>query len=172
METIVLESAKGVKGGKVQLTFSQMVQTGNTSTNILGLLNASDDRFNQSKPRYAWLSGQPSDIASQFGISASALDALTEGAELELDMVDPRLMSNPEVQLNLQIVETTEGTTYDVANFATRAKRAGKDGDFITTADGQYIYVKTSVVAGPAQHKLIANTKRVQTTATLSDLLA
>jgi hypothetical protein len=171
METIVLESAKGVKGGKVQLTFSQMVQTGNTSTNILGLLNASDDRFNQSKPRYAWLSGQPSDIATQFGIPQASLEGLTEGAELELDMVDPRLMSNPEVQLNLQIVETTEGTEYDVANFATRAKRAGKDGDFITTADGQYIYVRTSVVAGPANHKLIANTKRVATNS-LSDLLA
>ena len=171
METIVLESVKGIKGGKVQLTFSQLVKTGNTSTNILGLLNASDDRFNQSKPRYAWLSGQPADIAAQFGISQASLDALAEGEELELDMVDPRLMSNPEIQLNLQIVETTEGTAYDVANFATRAKRAGKNGDFITTADGQYIYVKTSVVAGPAQHKLIANTKRVETS-TLSDLLA
>ena len=171
METIVLESAKGVKGGKVQLTFSQMIQTGNTSTNILGLLNASDDRFNQSKPRYAWLSGQPTDIATQFGIPQASLDALAEGEELTLDMVDPRLMSNPDVQLNLQIVETTEGTEYDVANFATRAKRAGKDGDFITTADGQYIYVRTSVVAGAPQHKLIANTKRVATNS-LSDLLA
>lgn len=171
METIVLESAKGVKGGKVQLTFSQMVQIGNTSTNILGLLNASDDRFNQSKPRYAWLSGQPTDIATQFGIPQASLDALAEGEELTLDMVDPRLMSNPDVQLNLQIVETTEGTEYDVANFATRAKRAGKDGDFITTADEQYIYVRTSVVAGAPQHKLIANTKRVATNS-LSDLLA
>lgn len=171
METIVLESAKRVKGGKVQLTFSQMVQTGNTSTNILGLLNASDDRFNQSKPRYAWLSGQPSDIATQFGIPQASLDALAEGEELTLDMVDPRFMSNPDVQLNLQIVETTEGTEYDVANFATRAKRAGKNGDFITTADGQYIYVHTSVVAGAPQHKLIANTKRVATNS-LSDLLA
>ena len=171
METIVLESAKAVKGGKVQLTFSQMVKTSSASANILGLLNASDDRFNQSKPRYAWLSGQPADIAAQFGIPQTSLDTLAEGEELTLDMVDPRLMSNPDIQLNLQIVETTEGTEYDVANFATRAKRAGKDGDFITTADGQYIYVRTSVVAGPAQHKLIANTKRVNTT-TLSDLLA
>lgn len=171
METIVLESAKGVKGGKVQLTFSQMIKTNNTPANILGLLNASDDRFNQSKPRYAWLSGQPSDIATQFGIPQTSLDALAEGEELTLDMVDPRLMSNPDVQLNLQIVETTEGTEWEVANFETRAKRAGKDGDFITTADGQYIYVRTTVVAGEPQHKLIANTKRVATN-TISDILA
>ena len=35
MKTIVLESAKGVKGGKVQLTFSQIVETGKGSV-VLG----------------------------------------------------------------------------------------------------------------------------------------
>ena len=46
MNKIVLESARGVKNGKVQLAFSQIVATG-AGTNVLGLLNKSDDRFNQ-----------------------------------------------------------------------------------------------------------------------------
>ena len=36
MNKIVLESAKGVKANKVQLTFSQVVHTGKSSNNILG----------------------------------------------------------------------------------------------------------------------------------------
>lgn len=49
MKHIVLESARGVKNGKVQLAFSQIVNTGTSSANVLGLLNKSDDRFNQQK---------------------------------------------------------------------------------------------------------------------------
>ena len=43
MDKLVLESAKGVKNGKIQLTFSQIVKTGSAGTNVLGVLNASDD---------------------------------------------------------------------------------------------------------------------------------
>lgn len=159
MNSIVLESAKGVKGGKVQLTFSQIVKTPTTSSNVLGILNASDDRFNQQKPRYAWLSAQPEDIKKQFGLDLQ----LAEGEEIQLDMVDPRLALNPDAPLNILIVETTEGSAYDVANFETRAKRAGKDGDFIMH-EGKYIYVNTIVVDRPVSendHKIFKNTTRV-----------
>lgn len=158
MNKIVLESAKGVKGNKVQLTFSQVVNTGKSSNNILGLLNASDDRFNQSKPRYAWLSGEKSDISAQFGIDVTNL---VEGEELIINQEDPRLTSAPNMPLNIQIVETTKGTDYEVANFDTRAKRAGKDGEFIMH-NGLYIYVRTNVVAGEAKHVLLENTTRLE----------
>ena len=156
MNKIVLESAKGVKNGKVMLAFSQIVTTGASSPNVLGLLNASDERFNQQKPRYAWVTGQKSDIETQFGIS---LDGLAEGDTLEIGQVDPKLSSSPETALNIQISETTEGTDYDVANFETRAKRAGKDGDFILS-EGMYIYVKASVVSGEPQHRIFKETTR------------
>jgi len=55
MKNIVLESARGVKNGKVQLAFSQIINTGTSGANVLGLLNKSDDRFNQQKPRYSWM---------------------------------------------------------------------------------------------------------------------
>jgi len=156
MDKIVLESARGVRNGKVQLTFSQIVNTGFAPKNVLGLLNASDDRFNQQKPRYAWVTGQKSDIEKQFGIS---LEGLSEGDTLEIGQVDPRLAAHPDVALNIQITESTEGSEYDVANFETRAKRAGKDGDFIMF-DGMYIYVTSSVVAGEPQHKVYSETTR------------
>jgi len=156
MNKLVLESAKGVKNGKVQLTFSQIVKTGSASANVLGLLNASDDRFGSQKPRYAWVTGQKSDIEKQFGIS---LEGLTEGDVLEIGAVDPRLADAPDTSLNIQISETTEGSEWDVANFETRAKRAGKDGDFIMK-DGMYIYVRANVVAGSAAHSIFTETTR------------
>lgn len=160
MNKIVLESAKGVKGGKVQLTFAQVVNTGNNPTNVLGLLNASDDRFNQSKPRYAWLSAQPADVNKLLGLNLS----LNEGEELQLDMVDPRFVGFESQPLNIQINETTKGNDFEVANFDTRAKRAGKDGDFIMH-NGMYIYVRTSVVLGEAKHAILTDTTRVETSA-------
>ena len=158
MKSIVLESAKGVKGGKIQLCFSQIVETEASPSNVLGLLNASDDRFNQQKPRYAWLTAQPEDVKKQFNIDAN----LAEGEELIIGLSDPRMTANPDSPLNILITETTEGNEYDVANFETRAKRAGKDGDFITK-DGKYIYVRTSVVnrvVKPSDHVILKDTVR------------
>jgi hypothetical protein len=166
MKTIVLESAKGVKGGKVQLAFSQVIETGKAPSSILGLLNASDERFNQSKPRMAWLTAQPEDVKKVFNLDLN----LAEGEELEINMVDPR-MAGDNRALNIQITETTEGTEYDVANFETRAKRAGKDGDFIMK-DGKYIYVRTTVVAGEAKHLIFDETTRVSANPTTSSLIS
>ncbi len=167
MKTIVLESAKGVKGGKVQLTFSQIVETGKAPTSILGLLNESDERFNQQKPRFAWMSAQPADIKKYFGIDVSELQ---EGDELEIGLVDPR-MNGVDSPLNIQITETTEGTDYDVKNFEKTAKRAGKNGDFILH-NGMYIYVRATVVVGEAKHKIFENTTRQEVDNSASSAIA
>ena len=66
--------------------------------------------------------------------------------------------------MNIQIVETTDGSDYDIANFETRAKRAGADGEFITTADGEYIFQKLDVVIGQAKHRFIEDTVRKSAT--------
>jgi len=166
MNKLILESAKGVKNGKVQLTFSQVVDLGKAPTSIVGLLNASDDRFNQSKARYAWLSGEASDIKAQFGLDLN----LAEGEELTIDMVDPKIAGDSR-SLNIQITETTEGSNWEVANFESRAKRAGKDGDFIMK-DGKYIYVRTTVVLGEPKHFTYDDTTRQTVSGTASDAIA
>lgn len=150
---IMLVSAKGTKGNKVQLEFAQIIPSTNTSTSILGMLNASDDRFNQTKARRAWVSGEKADIKKIFDIDVTSLE---EGVVLEIGKLNPTINNQP---LNIQITETTKGTDYDVANFEKTAKRAGKDGDFILTSSGEYIYVKTDVVSGEAKHQFITDLK-------------
>ena len=155
MNKLVLESAKGVKGGKIQLCFSQVVNTGRTNTSVLGILNASDERFAQQKPRFCWVTAEAVDVHKTFGIELN----LEEGQELEIGMENPTINGNP---LNIQITETTEGTEYEVANFAKTAKRAGKDGDFIKTKDGMFIYQRATLVMNEPKHVLIEETVRVK----------
>jgi len=155
---MLLVSAKKVNGGKVQLEFAQHVSNPNARPgSIVGLLNSSDDRFSNSLggPRRAWLAGEPADIQAKLGIDVS--DLVEVGAMKELNIVNPMISG---YSLNIQVTETTEGTQYDVENFETRAKRAGKDGDFITTASGEYIYTRTTVVLGEPKHVFIENTAR------------
>lgn len=156
---MLLVSAKKVNGGKVQLEFAQKISNPNARpASITGLLNESDDRFSGSlgAPRRAWLAGEPADIEAKLGITCS--DLLNVGDAKVLNVLNPTIGGHP---LNIQITETTEGTDWDVANFETRAKRAGKDGDFITTPSGEYIYTRSTVVLGEAKHQFITDTKRV-----------
>ena len=153
---MLIVSARGVKGGKVQLTFAQKITNPNLRPgSIVGMLNKSDDRFTQeAKPRFAWIAGEKSDIHAALGID---LSALAEGDTKDLNVLNPMVDGEA---LNIQITETTAGSDFDVANFETRAKRAGKDGDFILDSAGEYIYVKSTVVPGEAKHVFIANTVR------------
>lgn len=143
---VMLVSAKGVANGKVQLEFAQIVNTGRKAVDLTNLINESDERFNQAKPRRSWMTGTKEDIAKYF--PSIAISDLAEGAILEIGMLNPEI---GEDQLNLQIVETTKGSEYDYANLATKAKRAGKDGDYITK-DGEHIFTKVSVVLGDPKH--------------------
>jgi hypothetical protein len=153
---MLLVAARGVKGGKVQLTFAQKVDNPNARpSSIVGILNASDDRFNlPGKARYAWMSGEPNDIKSSLDIDVFNM---AEGEVRELNIVDPKIQGQ---DLNIQITESTEGSEYDIANVETRAKRAGKDGDYILTKDGHFIFTKTTVVLGEAKHVFINDTVR------------
>ena len=80
-------------------------------------------------------------------------------------------MNGVDSPLNIQITETTEGNEYDVKNFETRAKRAGKDGAFILH-NGMYIYVRTTVVAGEPKHKIFENTTRQEVDNSASSAIA
>lgn len=154
---MLLVSARGIKGGKVQLTFAQVIKNPDARpSSIVGLLNASDDRFSQQgKARYSWMSGEPKDIKDSLGVDVADM---VEGEIRELNILNPTINNQ---KLSVQITETTEGSEYDVANLETRAKRAGANGDFILTADGKYIFTKSTVVLGDAKHTFINDTRRV-----------
>jgi hypothetical protein len=165
----LLLSAKRVGGGKIQLMFAEKITNPNLRPNsIVGLLNKSDERFTvEEKPRYAWHSGEVADIKAALGIDCS--DLTEEGATKEIGMLNPAINGQP---LHIQITESTSGDAYDVANFETRAKRAGKDGDFIVSAEGAYIYVKSDVVQGEAKHVFLKDTQRKSAGSTTDDAVA
>lgn len=156
---IVLVKARGVEGGKVELTFAQIVETGQTNS-LASMLNASDDRFNQQKPRYAWQTGMPADIKNTFGIDVSTLG---KGDELEIMQVNPTATDKFGVQhsLNIQIVESTTPNEYQKANLDKTAKRAGQGGAFIYH-QGKHIFQNATVVPGEPRHFLfpVAETTR------------
>jgi hypothetical protein len=148
MGTIKLVSAKGVKGGKIQLCFAQEIKLPGKSTNVLGLLNASDERFNVSKARMAWLTATPVDAAKTFGLDFSGI------AEGEIREYNKEVALPDGTALNIQISETTTGSEYQVANFEKAAKRRGEGGAYCLHK-GQYIYQNLSIVAGEPKHVVL-----------------
>jgi hypothetical protein len=145
---VMLVSAKRVEGGKVSLEFAQIVENKNKPMSLTQLLNESDERFKVQKPRRAWHSGEVADIKKNFGIDTSSL---TLGQVLEIGQLNPTING---IKLNLQITETTVGTDYDKANITTRAKRAGKEGEFLYH-NGQHIFTKVEVVLGEPNHTFL-----------------
>lgn len=139
--------ASGVKGGKVQLTFSQLKKNPASRVNILALANADDDRFSASnKERQAWLTCSPG-IAAQI-TRDSKVGSLKEGEEMELNVENPSLGGH---SLCLQVVEsTTAKDEYQLKNIITTAKQyTDKDGviHYVVTAEGAPIFSNTTIVA-------------------------
>jgi len=168
---MLLVSARKVNGGKLQLCFAQKIKNPNIRpSSIVGLLNASDDRFTQTgKPRYAWISVEPKDASEKLGLDFSSLKEV--GDTMDINKANPQLEG---VSLNIQITESTEGTEWEVANLESTAKRAGADGEFILTKDGHYIFMHSTVVAGEPQHYFFENTQRASGagTSVASDAIA
>jgi hypothetical protein len=164
----LLVSAKGVKGGKVQLEFAEKVTSPYASQGnvLIGMLNKSDDRFSAKKPRRAWVSGEKEDIKNLIGIDVSAL---AEKAVLEINKLNPELNGD---RLRLQVNETTKADAYQSANIDKTAKRAGDGGDFILN-NGMHIFSNTDVVLGTQNHTFLKpDTDVVETPATEGRSLA
>lgn len=155
---VLLVGARRINGGKVQLEFAEKIANPNVRPgSIAGLLNASDERFTNTfgSARRAWIAGMPSDILKMLGLDVS--DLVEVGAEKAINKLNPTINGKA---CHIQITETTSGDDYDVANVETRAKRAGKDGDFIYSADGLHIFVKSTVVNATASHVFLTGTTR------------
>lgn len=154
---MLLISARKVNGGKIQLEFAQHVELPNTNKSILGLLNKSDERFNASRARHAWLSAVAADASTLLGIDFSELDSAEVGAIMELNILNPKIQNEP---LNIEVRETTIANAVEINDPTAYAKRAGNDGEFIVSEHGEFIYDRTTVVTGAPSHKVIQNTKR------------
>jgi len=163
---ILLVNAKKINGGKISLEFAQLVDLPNQSKSILGLLNKSDERFNVARPRHAWESAVASDASELFGIDFTELENAEVGSIMELNILNPTIQGQ---SLNIEIRETTVPTAYQAENPEVTAKRAGQDGEFIVTQNGEFIYSSERIVMGAPNHQLIGNTKRYNPSAITSN---
>lgn len=163
---ILLLSARKVNGGKIQLEFAQHVELPNSNKSILGLLNKSDERFNASKARHAWLTAVAADASELFKIDFSELDSAEVGSVMELNVLNPTVAGQ---SISIEVRETTLPNAAEIADPTAYAKRAGTDGEFIVSEHGEFIYDRTTVVTGAPSHKVIQNTKRYNPNAVVSN---
>ena len=144
----LMVSARKVNGGKISLEFAEIIETSDRLVSALTILNKSDDGFS-SRPRRAWVSAEPSDASELFNVNfeddGEWYDS-EKGEMMDLDILNPTFN---DVRFRVQITETTEPTEWQAENLERAAKRAGKDGDYITH-DGNYIFSNSNVVLLPA----------------------
>ena len=143
----LMVSARKVNGGKISLEFAEIIETSDRLVSALTILNKSDDRFS-SRPRRAWVSAEPSDASELFNVNFGddgEWYTSERGEMMDLDIINPEFNGT---RFRVQITETIEPSEWQAENLERAAKRAGKDGDYIT-CDGNYIFSNADVVLLP-----------------------
>lgn len=150
----LLVGARKVKNGKIQLEWAEKINNGVRAFSALQLLNASDERFS-SGARRAWFPTESIDVEKHLGINLSDgneawyLTTNTSGNDVEimdLNILNPYTeIEGIKYYFRMQITETIEPTEWQKENIETAAKRAGKEGDFITH-DGDYIFSNSFII--------------------------
>tara|TARA_R110000803_G_scaffold57812_2_gene115895 strand:- start:2012 stop:2605 length:594 start_codon:yes stop_codon:yes gene_type:complete len=143
----LLVSARQVANGKISLEFAEKITTKNRPVSALTILNASDDRFS-SGARRGWATAEPVDASGALGINFGddgEWYSSDRGEMMDLDILNPEFNGT---RFRVQITETTEPTEWQAENVERAAKRAGKDGDYITH-EGDYIFSNSDIVLLP-----------------------
>lgn len=168
-QTLIVNARK-VNGGKLQLEFAEKLQREDRPVNALSMFNKSDQRFSGGNgARRAWLTVEPSDASELLNVD------LTDDSKYSTDergfVITPLNILNPAVEgqrMRVQIVETTEATEWDANNIEDSAKRAGKDGPFITHK-GMYIFTQSNVVFGEPKHVFLESDAPKQTSGIMAN---
>lgn len=145
-ETLLI-SARQVANGKISLEFAEKITAKDRPVSALTVLNASDDRFS-SGARRGWATAEPIDASNAFGVNFGddgEWYTSERGEMMDLDILNPEFNG---VRFRVQISETTEPTEWQAENLERAAKKAGKDGDYITH-NGDYIFSNSDVVLLP-----------------------
>jgi hypothetical protein len=162
----LLVNARKVAGGKLQLELAEVLNT-SSANNPLAIFNKSDDRFSQGGARRAWLTAESDDASKLLGIDLSdnqnwIVDELGRTV-LPLNVLNPKVQVGDNTHtLRIEVVETTTPTEWQALNIETAAKRAGRDGAYITH-QGKYIFSNTRVCFDKANHILLQSDARQAT---------
>lgn len=143
---------KTKNANKFQVEIQQIVDNPMSRPNLAALANKGDERFKtvEKKPRWAFQGFEASVIKEAFGIDCSTLKFDEDGRhELATPILNPKLEGH---LLNIEIQESLE-PQYEGQEPKQFVDGAGKIRYFVK--DGGYIYSRTVMVAGDAQHKII-----------------
>ena len=172
-QTLLVSARKVSNGEKVQLEFAEQIASKDRPINALTILNASDNRFS-SGARRSWITAEPSDATEQLGIDFSVANTAwyqsDKGEVMDLNILNPSIeLNGNNMYFRVQIVEDTKPTDWEADNIEKAAKRAGKNGDYITH-NGDYIFSRTQVIllqkGGEVKHTMLeSDTARTQVTA-------
>jgi len=156
---------------KVQIEIAEKIQNttstsslGDGFSNALGMLNASDSAFSAGKPRRHWAAVEPIDLEMMLNVDGLDLETgeyifetvqTSNGPKqvevMYLNILNPEANVDPTTgeaiaeRMRLRIVETVEGSEWDMAHPQTKAKRRGKGGDYILH-NGNYIFNKNQIL--------------------------
>ena len=147
----LLVGARQVANGKISLEFAEKITAKDRPVSALTVLNASDDRFS-SGARRGWATAEPIDAANAFSVNFGddgEWYTSERGEMMDLDIINPEFNGT---RFRVQITETIEPSEWQAENLERAAKRAGKDGDYIT-CDGNYIFSNADVVLLPEGEK-------------------
>lgn len=152
---VLMVGVRGTKNAeKIQFELVEHVK----EPTLLQMLNKSDDRFGGNKPRHAWMTAQKADFCTMFGVDPKTIEAATPEMSIDLNILNPKMGDKP---LHVEVKEYTENEVIDMIasttsenvrtslqylldNKDTRAKRKGKDGDFIMS-EGQHVFSLSEV---------------------------
>tara|TARA_R110002072_G_scaffold295684_2_gene466803 strand:+ start:771 stop:1376 length:606 start_codon:yes stop_codon:yes gene_type:complete len=150
---VLLTQLRKIGGGKVQMEFAEVKEASKGISPVF-LFNKSDSRFSSTSARRAWQAGQPSDVEARLGLNGICNDdqdwyVNDKGHEvLDLNILSPvAIYEGESYNIRVQIVETNEGSEYQLANIERSAKRKGRDGDYILH-EGNYVFTNSTIVIG------------------------
>jgi len=153
---VLLVSLRKVEGGKCQLDIAENIDNHKRS-NVLGMLNADDDRFNntKAKARRTFTTASPAMVEKYFGVKASEIAKLGEDDVMELNILNPTIEGKA---LRIEVKESHRATPWQAENLAKAAKQFTnvKTGEtFYFTKGGKCIFSSPKVVDREPIHTII-----------------
>lgn len=133
MKKVILTRVIGtVNPSKVTIEVAAEKSRPNTQTNLAGLLNESDDRFNKPALRYGHMTVGVAELKKYFDIDASGLKAKQA---IEVGMENPTLNGHP---ITVQLTETTVPSKAD-ESLAVQDRYGLKR---LETENGNYVFLE------------------------------
>lgn len=161
VDDVLLTHVEKSANGGFRAEFVQNINRGgDTSDDVLAMMNASDPRFQRGSKTYTWTRATLSDLETLLAIPGLDIEnsdfvTITSKSGKVREVTNLNIL-NPEFngkKLSVQITETTEPTDWQKANDT--GYKVNPATSEVLTKDGKNIYRNTKMVLGQAEHTFI-----------------